>query len=157
MPLWVVVNLATAEDIAAPESGPANVLGVIVAVFALSVVVASNLRVLEFPLGWLQGASRATLRPSLAYLTRRPLRAGLGTGAFPLVLVLLTMTAVIIPTFNAVFRTAQDEYDIRVNAPTDPALTLPDSVRSQLAREVAMPTRPYPGEATDSTGITLED
>ena len=154
---WVVVNLATVENIAAPESGPANVVGMIFAVFGLSVVVASNLRVLELPLGWLRGAARATLRPSLAYLARRPLRAGLGTGAFALILVLMTMTAVIIPTFNGQFRTAQNEYDIRVNAPTNPAVSLPDSVRPQIAREVTMQTRPYRGEVSDSTGITLQD
>ncbi len=96
------------------------------------------------------------LRPSLAYLTRRPLRAGLGTGAFALVLVLMTMTSILIPTFNATFRSGLSEYDIRVNAPTRPGLSLPDSVRPQIAREVAMPTRPYRGEVGES-GLTLKD
>src|SRR5260370_29399871 len=36
--VWGVVNLATVGNIAAPESGPANVGGMIVAVFALPVV-----------------------------------------------------------------------------------------------------------------------
>ena len=153
---WVGANLATIKTFVAPEVGAANVLGVIIAVFGLSLVVASNLRVLEVPLGRLQAGARATLRPPLAYLTRRPLRAGLGTGAFALVLALMTMTSVIIPTFNGIFSTALNEYDIRVIAPTTAGLSIPDSVHSEIAREIAMPTRPYRGEVS-TAGFTLQD
>jgi putative ABC transport system permease protein len=121
-------------------------LGALVAVFGLSLIVAANLRVLEIPVGWLQGEARATLRPSLAYLTRRPLRAGLGTGAFALVLALMTMSSVFVETYIGQSRNAVDEYDIRVSAPTTAGLSIPDSVRPQIEREVAMPTRPYRGE-----------
>ena len=155
--VWAAASLATIENVATPESGVAIVLGVVTAVFGLSLVVASNLRVLEIPLGWLQGGARATLRPSLAYLSRRPLRAGLGTGAFALVLTLLTMTAVLIPTFAGQTLSGLHEYDIRVSAPTRPGLSLPDSVRPQIAREIAMPTRPYRGEVITSPGLTLQD
>ncbi len=126
-------------------------LGALVAVFGLSLMVASNLRVLEIPAGWLQGTVRATLRPSLAYLTRRPLRAGLGTAAFAVVLALITITSVLIPTFVGSIDPGT-EYDIRVNAPTAPGLSLPDSVRPQILREIAMPTRPYRGEVRSSNG-----
>jgi putative ABC transport system permease protein len=153
---WVAANLATIKDVVSNDSGIAIVLGVVTAVFGLSLVVASNLRVLEIPLGWLHGGARATLRPSLAYLTRRPLRAGLGTGAFALVLVLMTITSIIVPTFNGTFRSGLNEYDIRVSAPTSPGLSLPDSVRPHIAREVAMPTRPYRGEV-GQRGLTLKD
>ena len=156
--VWAATSLATIENVATPESGVAIVLGVVTAVFGLSLVVASNLRVLEIPLGWVQGGARATLRPSLAYLSRRPLRAGLGTGAFALVLTLLTMTAVLIPTFAGQSLSGLHEYDIRISAPTRPGLSLPDSVRPQIAREIAMPTRPYRGEViTSSPGLTLQD
>jgi len=154
--VWAAANLAKIENIVSNDSGAAILLGVVTAVFGLSLVVASNLRVLELPLGWLQGGSRATLRPSLAYLTRRPLRAGLGTGAFALVLVLMTMTSILIPTFNGTYRTGLNEYDIRVNAPTNAGLSLPDSVRSQIARSIAMQTRPYRGEVRQG-GFTLKD
>jgi putative ABC transport system permease protein len=150
-------NLATIKSITSNEAGVAIVLGVVAAVFGLSLVVASNLRLLEIPLGWLQGGARATLRPSLAYLSRRPLRAGLGTGAFALVLVLMTMTSVLIPTFNGQFLGALDEYDIRINAPTTSGLSLPDSVRPLVAREVAMQTRPYRGEVRSTSVLTLQD
>lgn len=154
---WAAANVAAIKTITSDESGVTIVLGVVMAVFGLSLVVASNLRVLETPAGWLQGSARATLRPSLAYLTRRPLRAGLGTGAFALVLVLMTMTSVLIPTFNGQFSSGLDEFDIRVNAPTTPGLSLPDSMRPQIAREVAMPTRPYRGDVRTSTGPSLKD
>ena len=154
--LWAAANLASIKDIASNESGAVILLGVLTAVFGLSLVVASNLRVLELPLGWLQGGSRATLRPSLAYLTRRPLRAGLGTGAFALILVLMTMTSILVPSFNGTFRSGLNEYDIRVDAPTNAALSLPDSVRFQIARSIAMQTRPYRGEVREP-GLTLKD
>ena len=132
-------------------------LGALVAVFGLSLVVASNLRVLEIPAGWLQGGARATLRPSLAYLTRRPLRAGLGTGAFAVVLALMTITAVLLPTFVGAVSSGLDEFDIRVDAPTTPGLSLPDSVRPQIVREIAMPTRPFRGDVSLSTGAVQKD
>jgi putative ABC transport system permease protein len=155
---WAAASVATIENIAAPESGVVVVLGVLTAVFGLSLVVASNLRLLEIPLGLLRGGARATLRPSLAYLTRRPLRAGLGTGAFALVLTLLTMTSILGPTFNRQYASGLQEYDIRVNAPTQPGLSLPDSVRPSIAREIAMRTRPYRGEVSTSPGgSTVQD
>ena len=155
--VWAAANQAAVKDVATPDSGVVILLCVVTAVFGLSLVVASNLRVLEIPLGWLQGGARATLRPSLAYLTRRPLRAGLGIGAFALVLTLMTMTSVLIPTFNSQFRNGLNEYDIRVNAPTQPGLSLPDSVRPRIAREIAMPTRPYRGDVSLSTGSVQKD
>jgi len=154
--VWAAANVATMGEVTTPDSGVVVLLGVVTAVFGLSLVVASNLRLLEIPLGRLQGGARATLRPSLAYLTRRPLRAGLGTGSFALVLTLLTMTAVLVPTFNGQFLAGLKEYDIRVNAPTRPGLSLPDSVRPQIAREIAMPTRPYRGEVS-TAGLTQKD
>ena len=132
-------------------------LSALVAVFGLSLVVASNLRLLEIPAGWLQGGARVTVRPSLAYLTRRPLRAGLGTGTFALVLALITFTSVLIPSFVGAVMSDHNEFDIRVNAPTRPGLSLPESVRSQISREIAMPTQPYRGDVQLSNGSTSKD
>jgi putative ABC transport system permease protein len=152
---WAAANLAAIENIASWESGVAVALGAVTAVFGLSLAVAANLRVLEIPTGWLEGRARATLRPSLAYLTRRPLRAGLGIGAFALVLTLLTMSSVFIPTFAGQGPAGLDEYDIRVNAPTTQGLSLPDSVRPQIIRAITMATRPYRGEV--DTGTRQQD
>ncbi|MGN6359935.1 MAG: FtsX-like permease family protein, partial [Thermomicrobiales bacterium] len=126
-------------------------LAALVSVFGLSLMVASNLRVLERLVGRLEGAARATLRPSLAYLTRRPLKAGLGIAAFAVVLALMTITSVLIPTLVGSID-PRAEYDIRVNAPTAPGLSLPDSVRPEILREIAMPTRPYRGDVSSSNG-----
>src|SRR5205823_14385374 len=131
-------------------------LSALVSVFGLSLIVASNLRVLEIPAGWLKGGARVTMRPSLAYLTRRPLRVGLGTGAFALVLALMTIFALIIPTFLEQARSSVGEYDIRVVAPTTPGLSIPDSVQPEISRQVVMPTRPYRGETTNA-GVTRKD
>jgi putative ABC transport system permease protein len=133
-----------------------QVLGLasLVAVFGLSLVVASNLRVLEVPARWLKGGARATARPSLAYLTRRPLRAGLGTGAFALVLALITFTSVLIPSWVGSVLSDHNEFDIRVNAPTTLALSLPDSVRPRISREISMSTQPYRGDVQLSNGST---
>jgi len=68
----------------------------------------------------------------------------------------MTMTSVIVPTFDSQFRNGLNEYDIRVNAPTRPGLSIPDSVRSRIVREIPMPTRPYRGEVT-AQGITTKD
>jgi hypothetical protein len=154
---------ATATVVTAASSGgwdPLVIgLGALVAVFGLSLIVAANLRVLEIPAGMLKGGARATLRPSLAYLTRRPLRAGLGIGAFAIVLALMTMSSVFVATYLDQSRSTLSEYDIRVSAPTTPGVTIPDSVRPQMLRDVAMPTRPYRGEVTVSTntGAPQED
>src|SRR5437879_5966879 len=145
--VWSVAEVGAVASSKSWAWNPAILgLGALVAVFGLSLVVASNLRVLEIPVGWLQGEGRATLRPSLAYLTRRPLQAGLGTGAFALVLALMTMSSVFVATFLAQSSNAVSESDIRVSAPTTAGVSIPDSVRTEIQREVAMPTRPYRGE-----------
>ena len=148
--IWAAAAVATA---AAVFSWDPLVLGLsaLVAVFGLSLMVASNLRMLEIPAGMLQGGVRATLRPSLAYLSRRPLRAGLGIGAFAIVLALMTMSSVFVATYLDQSRSTLSEFDIRVSAPTTAGVTIPDSVRAQILRDVAMPTRPYRGEVTLST------
>jgi putative ABC transport system permease protein len=140
-------------------SNEIQVLGLasLVAVFGLSLVVASNLRVLEIPARWLRGGARATARPSLAYLTRRPLRAGLGTGAFALVLALITFTSVLIPSWVGSVLSNHNEFDIRVNAPTTPGLSLPDSVHPQISREISMSTQPYRGDVQLSNGSISKD
>jgi len=154
-----VWSAALVGSIVSFTSKEIQVLGLasFIAVFGLSLVVASNLRVLEIPARWLQGGARATARPSLAYLTRRPLRAGLGTGAFALVLTLITFTSVLIPSFLGSILSERKEYDIRVNAPTTPGLALPDSVRPQISREISMSTQPYRGDVQLGNGSMSKD
>jgi putative ABC transport system permease protein len=154
--VWAVAAVSAVATGATWDSAAIG-LSALVAVLGLSLIVASNLRVLEIPVGWLKGGARATLRPSLAYLTRRPLRAGLGIAAFAIVLALMTTTSVFVATYIGQSRSTLGEYDIRVNAPTAPGLTIPDSVRTQILREVSMPTRPYRGEVILSTNPSAPD
>jgi putative ABC transport system permease protein len=142
---WAATGMAAVAPTSS-NSGAVLTVAAVTAVFGLSLIVSANLRLLEAPLGWFKGGARATLEPSLAYLTRRPLRAGLGTGAFAMVLTMLTFISLIFPTFLGQFGAATDEYDVRVNAPTTPGLSLPESVRPQIARTISMSTRPYRGD-----------
>ena len=152
---WAGVGLATIEGYGV-DPGPVFAVAAVTAVFGLSLILAANLRLLEIPLGWVQGGARATLGPSLAYLTRRPLRAGLGTGAFALVLTLMTFISLMFPTFLGQFSGGVDEYDISVVAPTIVGLSLPDSVRPQISREISMASRPYRGEVRLTRSGTIE-
>jgi putative ABC transport system permease protein len=143
--IWAGVSAA-----AVPLDSNAGLLVLVLAsplaVFGLSLLLASNLRVLATAAGWLSGGMKANLTPSLAYLTRRPLRAGLGTGSFGLVLTLMALLTVIGVDPIIDKTKALHEYDIRVSAPTHPGLTLSDSVRSKIVREIALPTRAYVGD-----------
>lgn len=142
---WSLIGMAGVTATGS-DTGPVFSTAIVTSVFGLSLIVAANLRVVEIPLGWFKGGARATLEPSLAYLTRRPLRGGLGIGAFAMVVTMMTFILIAFPTFLGQFGAATDEYDVRVNAPTTPGLSLPDSVRPQIARTISMATRPYRGD-----------
>jgi putative ABC transport system permease protein len=143
--VWAATSMV-GVTVVGSSSGPVLTVAAVTAVFGLSLIVAANLRLLEVPLGWFKGGARATLEPSLAYITRRPLRAGLGVGAFAMVLTMMTFISVIFPTFFGQFGAATDEYDVRVSAPTTSGLSLPDSVRPEIARAISISTRPYRGD-----------
>jgi putative ABC transport system permease protein len=144
--IWAAAAAAQPENAINTIDGPLVLIQAVpLAVFGLSLVLASNLRFLEVPAGWLPGKAKATLKPSLAYLARRPMRAGLGTGAFGLVLTLMTIVAVVLPSSVQSVTGRPDEYNIRVTAPTHPGLTLPESVRSQITADIALQVRPYVG------------
>jgi putative ABC transport system permease protein len=147
--IWAAANAARPESGIATNEGPLMLaLTVPLIVFGLSLVLASNLRLLEAPAGLLPGRAKATVRPSLAYLARRPLRAGLGTGAFGLVLAMLTIACALVPTWAQSLAVRPEDFSIRVTAPTHPGLILPDSVRPQIVRDVAVATRSYVGNVS---------
>ena len=51
----------------------------------------------------------------------------------------MTMSSVFVATFLAQSSNAVSEFDIRVSAPTTAGVSIPDSVRTEIQREVAMP------------------
>jgi putative ABC transport system permease protein len=116
-------------------------------VFGLCMLVTANMRLLETlaaTLG-LNGRVRATLRPPLAYLSRRPLRSGLGIGAFAVVLGMLafyySLSAALQPDYNR--DTAG--YDVAAFSSGAPSISIPAGLQSQVTQQTLVTTRTYFG------------
>ncbi|MEX2557382.1 MAG: FtsX-like permease family protein [Actinomycetota bacterium] len=130
------------------------VFAMLSAVFGLTILTSGNLHIAETIVGVLGRAFaglRAILRPPLAYLSRRPMRTGLTTGVFAVIIGMLAMFAV----FFIIFRPAYDRfgngYDVRVLNVGSPRIDIPDSVLAQTTRSITLPTRGYIGSVA-STG-----
>ena len=125
--------------------------GTATSVFGLSFVLAANLRLVE-RLGDIPGRAtagmRVSLRPALAYLTRQPMRSGLATSAFALVVAMQ-----VVATFNIIATGRADysatPYDVVVTSIRPPDLT---AVQSTVDRELVIPTRIYSGPARARMG-----
>jgi putative ABC transport system permease protein len=115
----------------------------------LSFIAAANLRLLEgLPdlFGNLSGGLRGTMRPPLAYMTRRPVRAGLAAAAFGLVVATIT-AAVVIGTVSYEPDAARGAggFDIVATSSGSLPAGLPASLGGQVSRVVSIPTRHYLG------------
>jgi putative ABC transport system permease protein len=144
---WEVVSVLTAPVEIFVQSG-AIVLGTVatgIAVFGAALAISANLRLVEHGINPASARLVATLRPPLAYLTRRPVRAGLATGSFALVLASLAFYAVLIPSLSPDARTIANGYDVRARAVGVPSFTIPESLQSQVASTVSVTTLPYVG------------
>jgi putative ABC transport system permease protein len=132
--------------------------GIVVAVFGLSLLVAANLAIADRLLALASPRLAATLRTPLAYMTRRPLRTGLTTGAFGLVLAVITCFAVIIGSHQPDYGRDSAGFDVIVRSPL-PSITLPPALQSQVARSEVIPTRLYLGRflAANTVGFTGGD
>jgi putative ABC transport system permease protein len=149
----IVATLTNTSDVNRFFS--AFITAILAAVFGLSILAAANLRLVERGAGLIGGASqrlRATLRPPLAYLSRRPLRTGLTTGVFAVVLAIVTLLAVFLSISRPRYERDSVGYDVRVTATTTSSLTLPASLRGQVVRDVAVPTRGYVGPFQSTFG-----
>lgn len=154
--LWAFIIVATLTDTSdVNRFFSAFITAILAAVFGLSILAAANLRLVERGAGLVGTASqrlRATLRPPLAYLSRRPLRTGLTTGVFAVVLAIVTLLAVFLSISRPRYERDSVGYDVRVTATTTSSLALPASVRSQVVREAAIPTRGYVGPFQSTFG-----
>jgi putative ABC transport system permease protein len=154
--LWafiIVASLTDTSDVNAFFS--AFITAILAAVFGLSILVAANLRLVERVPALVGRTSQrlpATLRPPLAYLSRRPLRTGLTTGVFAVVLSIVTLLAVFLSISRPRYERDSLGYDVRVTATATSSLTLPPSLRSQVVREAAIPTRGYVGPFQSTFG-----
>lgn len=145
--LWELASLLTAPAQSyAQENGFAlGVVAVVISVFGAAIMISANLRLLEFGINFVSGGLLATLRPPLAYLTRRPVRSGLATGAFALVLASLAFYAVLIPSLDLNASTVANGYDVRVKALGVNSFAVPDSLQRQVASTESLSTLAYVG------------
>jgi hypothetical protein len=128
---------------------------VLAAVFGLSIFVAANLRVVEGAaglLGVLARRIRALLRPPLAYLARRPLRTGLSTGMFAVILAIVTMLAAFLSIFAPRYERDSAGYEVRVTSTGTPQIELPGTVASDVIGEAHITTLGYVGEFQSDFG-----
>ena len=127
---------------------PGALVGLCVAVVGASVLVAANLRLLERAIGIpgrFAANLRATLRPALAYTSRRPLRSGLVIAAFALIVAILTSLSASVTISKPDYVRASGGYDVRVTEVGSSRLTLPPEVERNVSREAALPTRTFLG------------
>jgi putative ABC transport system permease protein len=136
---------------------PGSMMGLTVTVAGLSVLLASNLRLLESVVSLPgRGASnlRATLRPALAYTSRRPLRAGLVFAAFGLIVAILTSLSASVTATQPAYAHDSGGFDVRVSEVGSSQLALPATVQRNIAREEVLPSRTFLGPIKwTSTGL----
>ena len=123
-------------------------LAVAVAAVGLSIAAAANLTLIDAAIGqWGKraGAMQATLRPPMAYLSRRPVRTGLGISAFALVLTLVSGIAFVAAAPKPDYALRSAGFDIEVVTSGPDPIRLPANLEGQVAGEMALPMRLYFG------------
>jgi len=132
-------------------------------VLALSVLVATNLSILELAAGlagWVSAGLRATLRPGLAYSSRRPLRSGLVIAAFSIVMAMLVLAQNLIAAQVSNYRLNSGGWDVQALVAGTDHLSLPASLQPRVARQDEFPSRMFLGPvkwvypASDFRGTT---
>ena len=155
MAAWTLVGYAT--GINGGSGPPILIVGILFTTLGLAVATASNLRPLEglIAAGGRAIRPRALARPMLAYMTRRPFRAGLTVCVFALVVTILVIYNALIAAFGQTARRPHSRvpYDIRVVALQKPTIVLPPAIQAEIADSLSLPTRTYlgPVKLDDST------
>ena len=123
-------------------------LGVGVAAVGLSIAVAANLKLIDAAIGRSgsrAGRLQATLRPSMANLSRRPVRTGLATSAFALVLALVSGIALVAAGPKPDYARDSAGFDVAAVTSGPNRLSLPPELEAQVAVEMVLPMRLYQG------------
>jgi putative ABC transport system permease protein len=132
---------------AAASTGP-FAAALVISVIGLSVLVTSNLGALE-SVGGLLGRSsgwlRATLRPALAYSSRRPLRTGLVIAAFSIVTAVLVIVQSGLSAARRDLAPATGGWDVRATVVGTDQLAVPAQLAPQVARQETLPSRTFLG------------
>jgi len=127
---------------------PVIFMGVGIAALALSIAAAANLRLIEAAIGLAgsrMGRLEATMRPPMAYLSRRPIRTGLITSAFALVLALVTAIAVVASAPKPDYAGDSAGFDIQVVTSSPDPIRLPPDIERQVITQMTLPMRVYQG------------
>jgi len=135
------------------------VFAMLSSVFGLTILSSGNLHIVETIVGVLGRAFaglRAILRPPLAYLSRRPMRTGLTTGVFAVIIGMLAMFAVFFIIFKPAYERFGNGYDVRVINVGAPRIDIPESVLDQSTRSITLPTRGYIGSVA-ATGDSFSN
>ena len=120
----------------------------IATVLALSVLVAANLSILDGAIGLVgqvSGGLRATLRPAMAYSSRRPLRSGLVIAAFSIVMAMLILAQALLTAENNNYALNSGGWDVQAVVAGTDQLSLPASLEPKVARQLVLPTRTFLG------------
>lgn len=140
---WLVSRTISEADGTGPLAG-----ALVVSVVGLSVLVASNLGLLEKVggvLGLLSGWLRATLRPALAYSSRRPLRTGLVIAAFSIVTAVLTISQAALSAAERDLAASTGGWDVRATVVGTNELALPAELEPMVARQESLSSRTFLG------------
>lgn len=143
---WTLVVQATTSLISSEGDAAFAVffVGMVVSVFGLSLVVAANLAFVDRVLALASPALAATLRTPVAYMTRRPLRTGLATGAFGIVLTVIAVFAVLARGLQPDYGRDSAGFDVIVRS-AQPTNTVSPALQAQITRMEVIPTRLYLG------------
>lgn len=147
---WSVVIAETMSPSDANANSFAGFLTILAAmvgvIFSLCIMVAANMRVLEAAtVGRQAGQLQATLRPSLAYLSRRPVRSGLGMGAFAIILGMLALFSLVNATIGIDYARDTAGYDVAAFSSGTPSIAVPAALQADVTRSTLVRTRTYFG------------
>jgi putative ABC transport system permease protein len=147
---WAFVMTNTLRD---PSLDPGTFFpvfigAVLLAVFGLSILASANLRLIEQAASRVSAGSGAvsrTLRAPLAYLARRPMRTGLTTGMFAVIMTILAMFSVFLFAFRPQYRRDSVGYDIRIVSTGSSTIEIPPRVQPDVQRTAELTTLGYLG------------
>jgi putative ABC transport system permease protein len=144
--IWAFADFQHASGL---DTTPATfAFALAVSVLALSVLVATNLSVLEGAVGLVgrvSAGSRATLRPAIAYSSRRPMRSGLVIAAFAIVMAMLILVQSLVSAQGLNYRTQSGGWDVQAVVAGTDTLSVPASLQSEVAGQTELPSRTFLG------------
>jgi putative ABC transport system permease protein len=157
---WAVLDLNYGPH----DSGPGPfAFALVISVMSLSVLVATNLTILDRIVGLAGRIStglRATLRPAMAYSSRRPLRSGLVIAAFSIVMAMLILAQGLLNAETSNYQLNSGGWDVQAVVAGTDQLTMPSALQPRVARQDEFPSRTFLGPvkwvypASDFRGTT---